>query len=672
MKNMKLVVKLASGFGILIVVAVVLGSMSVWQMRKVGIEADHLSAENVPMVKVSLEAERGIHEARYDIRAYGISGAESYRIEGLPHIDLTKEKLKEAQDLSDKHPGLAAMKDNVRKAVEKTAEYNMLIAETANRDKTMNAVHDRQNGSAANFIANCEAFLGSQNKKFTADIQAVATATNHAEQAAVLEDRLHKITLINDIIDAGNRLRVANWKSQALRDPSLAKTTMKDFDVIESKCAELAPIVKTQANKDELAAVKLSAEQYKQAMTDYAANATALADLGVKRNAVSDVALDATNANAVACIEKVATMATQSSANLTKAAKVMVIGLAAAILLGIFITIILTREITKPILKGVEFANEMAKGNFSQRLDIDQRDEIGILARALNKVVENLQSQVKEIREAANVLAASASEISASVSQVTSGAQETAAAVTQTTATVEEVKQGAHLTSQKTKAVSENSQKGLQMAHAGRKATETVAEGMTRINEQMASIADTIVKLGEQSQTIGEITSTVDDIAEQSNLLAVNAAIEAAKAGEQGRGFAVVAQEIKTLAEQSKQATKQVRGILNDIQKATGAAVMATEQGSKAVDQGTKESMSANESIQALSASFTETVQSAGQIAASTQEQLTGMDQVAMAMESIKEASQQNVASMKQLETAAQALKDVGHKFTDLVGRYKV
>ncbi|MEI6422508.1 MAG: chemotaxis protein, partial [Lentisphaerota bacterium] len=90
MKNMKLALKLASGFGILIVVALILGSISIWQMRKVGIEADHLSAENVPMVKASLEAERGIHEARYDIRAYGLSGDESYRMEGFPHMELTR------------------------------------------------------------------------------------------------------------------------------------------------------------------------------------------------------------------------------------------------------------------------------------------------------------------------------------------------------------------------------------------------------------------------------------------------------------------------------------------------------------------------------------------------------------------------------------------------------
>jgi methyl-accepting chemotaxis protein len=353
----------------------------------------------------------------------------------------------------------------------------------------------------------------------------------------------------------------------------------------------------------------------------------------------------------------------------------MVISGSAGILLAVISMIVIIRGVYRQV--GGEPTNialiteKVSTGD----LMVDWRNGIkaptGILA-SVGKMVETLQTQIRELREAANVLASSASEISASVTQVTSGAQETATAVTETTATVEEVKQGAHLTSQKSKTVADNAQQGLQMAHAVRKATETVAEGMTRINEQMTSIAGTIVKLGEQSQAIGEITSTVDDIAEQSNLLAVNAAVEAAKAGEHGKGFAVVAHEIKSLAEQSKQATKQVRGILNDIQKATGAAVMATERGSHAVDQGMKESIKAGESIQALSTSFTESAQSAGQIAASTQEQLTGMDQVATAMENIKEASQQNVTSMKQLEIAAQTLKEIGHKFTESVGRYQV
>ena len=129
-------------------------------------------------------------------------------------------------------------------------------------------------------------------------------------------------------------------------------------------------------------------------------------------------------------------------------------------------------------------------------------------------------------------------------------------------------------------------------------------EVMNRIREQMESIAESIVRLSEQGQTIGEIIATVNDLAEQSNLLAVNAAIEAARAGEQGKGFAVVAQEVKSLAEQSKQATAQVRAILGDIQKATNSAVMATEQGSKAVEAGVAQSTQAGEAIRLLAESI--------------------------------------------------------------------
>ena len=166
---------------------------------------------------------------------------------------------------------------------------------------------------------------------------------------------------------------------------------------------------------------------------------------------------------------------------------------------------------------------------------------------------------------------------------------------------------------------------------------------------------------------IGEIIAAVNDLAEQSNLLAVNAAIEAAKAGEQGKGFAVVAHEIRSLAEQSKQATAQVRTILGDIQKATSGAVLATEQGSKAVETGVKQSAQTGESIRVLADSIVEAAQAAAQIAASSQQQLTGMEQVILAVSNIKQAMEQNVAGAKQTEKAAQNLHELGQKLKQLV-----
>jgi methyl-accepting chemotaxis protein len=282
------------------------------------------------------------------------------------------------------------------------------------------------------------------------------------------------------------------------------------------------------------------------------------------------------------------------------------------------------------------------------------------------------RSITRQLQETAAQLASSSAEILATTTQVAAGAAETATAVSETTATVEEVKQTSQVASQKARYVSESAQQVAQVSQGGRKAVEAAVEGMHLVRQQMESIAESILRLSEQSQAIGDIIATVTDLAEQSNLLAVNAAIEAAKAGEQGKGFAVVAQEVKSLAEQSKQATAQVRTILHDIQRATSAAVMATEQGSKAVAGGVKQSTEAGEAIRTLAESIAEAAQAATQIAASNQQQLVGMDQVALAMENIKQASVQNVAGTKQAEAAAQNLHELGRKLKDVIERYRV
>ncbi|UUZ74870.1 methyl-accepting chemotaxis protein [Polaromonas sp. P1(28)-13] len=361
-------------------------------------------------------------------------------------------------------------------------------------------------------------------------------------------------------------------------------------------------------------------------------------------------------------------------------------------------------SVTRPLAKLHEGIAIVGGGNLNHRLAITARDEIGNLSRAFDemteklkattvsrdelgqgnavlqaevaerkRVEENLRLLMQETQEVVNVLSSSVSEIVASTSQLAANASESAVAVSEITTTVEEVRQTAQVASQKAKLVSDSAQRAAQSAQSGRKSTEDVATGMTRIRQQMEAIAASMVRLSEQSQAIGRIMASVEDLAAQSNLLAVNAAIEAAKAGEHGKGFGVVAQEVKSLAEQSRQATNQVRTILGDIQKATTSAVLATEQGSKAVEAGSRQSEVAAESIRTLAAvSVTEAAQAATQIAASSQQQLVGVDQVAGAMESIKQASTQNVASAKQVEVAARNLDELGQRLKQMVERYKV
>ena len=327
-------------------------------------------------------------------------------------------------------------------------------------------------------------------------------------------------------------------------------------------------------------------------------------------------------------------------------------------------------EMTGSLGQMARVAEQISDGDLT--VEVKPKSDKDVLGKAFAAMVEKLRRIIGEMQESSSILFSSAQQFVAATTQVASAAAETAAAVAETTTTVEEVKQTAQLATQKAKFVSQSAQRATQVSESGRKSAADSIEAMKQIREQMESIADSIVRLSEQGQAIGEIMLSVNDLAEQSNLLAVNASIEAAKAGEQGKGFAVVAQEVRNLAEQSKQATIQVRSILNDIQKATNAAVMVTEQGSKAVEAGVKQSVQSGESVQKLGESISEAAQAATQIAASSQQQMVGMDQVALAMESIKTASTQNLASTKQTEVAAKNIQELGRKLTELVALYKV
>ncbi|MGA1864539.1 MAG: methyl-accepting chemotaxis protein [bacterium] len=272
------------------------------------------------------------------------------------------------------------------------------------------------------------------------------------------------------------------------------------------------------------------------------------------------------------------------------------------------------------------------------------------------------------LKDVTDMLAASIGQISSTVSRLVGTSEETNSSVSEITTTVEEVKQTAHISHEKAEQVAEKSSEVAKISEGGKKATQDVSAGMKRIKEEMESIAESIVDLSEKTQSIEEIINTVNDLSDQSNLLSVNASIEAARAGQFGKSFAIVAQEVKSLADQSTKATDQVRNILNEIQKATSEAVMSTELGSKAVEEGSSLSSLAGDAIQKLANSIVESSQSAVQIAASSKQQLVGTDQLAAAMEIIKEGFIQDMASTKELETATHDLEGLVFKLRKIAG----
>ncbi len=287
-------------------------------------------------------------------------------------------------------------------------------------------------------------------------------------------------------------------------------------------------------------------------------------------------------------------------------------------------------------------------------------------------MVTTIRDQTSEVTHAVRLLSKSVSEISESMSALSATSIQTEAAVNETSVTVSQIKQTAGLASKTSQEVSNRAKVAAVTAQDGKRATAETIAGMHRVREQMAAVVQRIAELSEQSQSIGDILTTVSDLAEQSNLLAVNAAIEAAKAGEHGYGFTVVSHEIKNLAEQSKEATRQIQSRLRHIYEATEVAVSSAEEGSLAVETGLALAGKAGDAITELEESISQAAAATAQIEVTSCQQSVGMDQVALAMDNIKTGSAQTVASTRTTTEAATQMDQLGQRLRSLVERFKV
>jgi methyl-accepting chemotaxis protein len=256
-------------------------------------------------------------------------------------------------------------------------------------------------------------------------------------------------------------------------------------------------------------------------------------------------------------------------------------------------------------------------------------------------------------------VAGATAEILATTREQSAAASEQATAVAQITTTLQELNEVAVQNVEKAESIIQVAEQSEQISQDGQRDVAATIEEIDRLRQQVGTIATKILDLTERTQQISEIIASVNEIAEQSKLLALNAAIEAAKAGEHGRGFAVVALEIRTLAEQSKQATRQVRTILSEIQKASHSAALVTEEGSSSAMEGSTKVRRIGERLGQLVGVITQTTRASRQINAAMKQQSIGLDQIADAMKQINRATQETKLSVEQVEGALRRLDDL-------------
>ena len=340
----------------------------------------------------------------------------------------------------------------------------------------------------------------------------------------------------------------------------------------------------------------------------------------------------------------------------------------------------LTRPATDLVLdQYVKSLDMVVLGDWRERLDIStlstNRDEERMLKRlgeAVNRVLDRLQGIVTEINDAVARVEADTQEILTAMTRQIAMANEQDAVVTETTATVNEVRATVTETAERAQSVAETAQVSVDISRTGTESVTQTVLGMEVIRHRVEDIADNILVLSENTQQIGEIIATVNSLADQSRMLALNASVEAARAGEEGKGFAVVALEVRNLADQNREATVQVREILGEIQRATNAAVMVTEEGSKGVDQGQTLVNRAGDSIRDLSHAIEEAALAAMQIAASTRQQTIGMDQLTQAMRTIKKATTETLTTTLQVKASVQNLRDASNRINMVLSGLKL
>jgi len=379
----------------------------------------------------------------------------------------------------------------------------------------------------------------------------------------------------------------------------------------------------------------------------------------------------------------------------------LIIIIVIALIVGAILAVMLAQHISKPLVEVTKVAQSVAEGDLNVKMpDIKNRDEIGILAQAVGRMVaslrevigevlvqsENVAATSQELSAAAEEATAASGQVSDTIAQLAAGATDQANSVGDTIKVIEQLSASAQQVATNAESVSQSSGKAARAAELGALQAENAVQKIEEIRQVSAQTGEVISQLGDQSKQIGQIVDVIKGIADQTNLLALNAAIEAARAGEQGRGFAVVAEEVRKLAEQSSISAAQIATLIGNIQRETERAVGVMEKGKIGVAAGVEAVNLAGHSFQTIVEEVNTVVEQIRMVTVASLQMATGTAQTVSSVESIGVVAEQTAASSQEVSAvseeqaatmvsvsqSAEALAKLGESLALAVGKFKV
>lgn len=344
-------------------------------------------------------------------------------------------------------------------------------------------------------------------------------------------------------------------------------------------------------------------------------------------------------------------------------------GIVATFLVGMAAAVAGVRTIQIP-MKGV--VARLTSSQLPAPFQSDRHDEIGDIQRAFDTFVSSMRDTILQVGEASSAVASASTEISSSAEQMAAGAQEQSAQTAELAAAMEEMARTISENSRNATLAAEKARESKTAADQGGAVVKQTIEAVWRIGKAVQDFATTTMSLGSSSNQISDITSTIDDIAAQTNLLALNAAIEAARAGEQGRGFAVVADEVRKLAERTMKATKEIDGMVKQLQTDSGAALATLEEGTIAVDKGVTLAEEAGKMLEGIVGMCTVVVDAISQMAVASEEQASTSEAIAKNVDGINSITRESASGIHEMARAADDLNRLSAKEQELLTRFGV
>lgn len=343
-------------------------------------------------------------------------------------------------------------------------------------------------------------------------------------------------------------------------------------------------------------------------------------------------------------------------------------------LVGVLLSLLVTALVViRPIRELTRVTGDIvSKGDLTQHIAIRSDDEIGDLAATFTEMVVRLREIPTEIAESTKLLAESVRQLSMSAAEQGETVNTQASALHETQVTAQEIKETSLLAAQKTEVAIKYADRADTVSKTGELAVEQSLKALTEIRARVLEIAERITALGERTLQVGNVTQTVKDLADQSNMLALNAAIEAVRSGEHGRGFAVVAREIRSLADQSVDATKRVREILEDISSAIRTAVSITEKGAQGIDSGLAQVKTSGEKLTELSGIVKDNSAAMRQINAAVGQQNAGIAQIFRAVTDQNNMMGDTVKRLEATDQSIKTLSEVSARLVQIVARFHV